>query len=494
MSHVLNLLLLRAHFPKKNMERTTRLYILLVLTLLFFFVELFVGYYAGSIALVADSFHMLSDVLSLIIALYAIKLAASKKYEPRYSYGWQRAEVLGALVNGVFLLALCFTIYLEAIQRFFEPKEIERPVLILVVGTAGLLVNVIGLFLFHEHGHGHGGHSHGHGGHGHGKRKKNTSRKNSGASSSSSSCNGHHNLISIPTASSAANNTVAASAPVNEHTPLRRPTRHSFTGARLPEEIAILPARTHSQIIQAANDLQHQLSRQHYSSISENDHRHHHNHDGEHQHDHDHDHEHEDSHSHDHGMMNMHGVFLHVLGDALGSVAVIASGLVIWLCTSWENRFIVDPIISILITTLIVSLTIPLVKGSCLILLQGVPQYIDIEEVRRNVCKVNNVLSVHDLHVWQLSDTKMVASMHVMIPKEADAMRVQSEVQNVLHGYGVHSTTVQPEVVGSLGTVQVGNNKRSFVVGEDDCLLRCATECTEERCCDVESSSGPEAL
>ena len=57
--------------------------------------------------------------------------------------------MVGALINGVFLLALCFMIYIEAIQRFFEPVVIEDPVLVLIVGGVGLLVNVIGLFIFH---------------------------------------------------------------------------------------------------------------------------------------------------------------------------------------------------------------------------------------------------------------------------------------------------------------------------------------------------------
>jgi zinc transporter 1 len=77
------------------------------------------GYAVGSLALVADSFHMLNDVMSLIVALYAIKLSGQQS-DHRYTYGWHRAEILAALTNGVFLLALCFSIFLEAIGRFFS--------------------------------------------------------------------------------------------------------------------------------------------------------------------------------------------------------------------------------------------------------------------------------------------------------------------------------------------------------------------------------------
>ena len=63
--------------------------------------------------------------MSLIVALYAIKLATRQTTSPKYSYGWQRAEILGALINGVFLLALCLSIFLEAVQRFFEPQSLS---------------------------------------------------------------------------------------------------------------------------------------------------------------------------------------------------------------------------------------------------------------------------------------------------------------------------------------------------------------------------------
>ncbi|KAJ7792508.1 cation efflux family-domain-containing protein, partial [Mycena olivaceomarginata] len=81
------------------------------------------GYAVGSLALIADSFHMLNDVMSLIVALYAIKLTNQSATDSRYSYGWHRAEILAALINGVFLLALCFSIGLEATERFFSRRR-----------------------------------------------------------------------------------------------------------------------------------------------------------------------------------------------------------------------------------------------------------------------------------------------------------------------------------------------------------------------------------
>lgn len=59
------------------------------------------------------------------------------------------------MVNGVFLLALCFTIFIESITRIVEPEKIKEPKTVLIVGVIGLVINIIGMFLFHGHAHGH---------------------------------------------------------------------------------------------------------------------------------------------------------------------------------------------------------------------------------------------------------------------------------------------------------------------------------------------------
>ncbi|KAI7128071.1 zinc/cadmium resistance protein, partial [Hortaea werneckii] len=152
------------------LSKSSRITILLVIDTAFFLLELSIGYAVHSLALVADAFHMLNDVLSLCVGLWAVKVANQKMSSRTYTYGWQRAETLGALVNGVFLVALCVTIFLDAIQRFVEPQEVSNPKLVLIVGCLGLASNILGLFLFHDHSHGPGGHSHGPEGHSHDER------------------------------------------------------------------------------------------------------------------------------------------------------------------------------------------------------------------------------------------------------------------------------------------------------------------------------------
>uniref|UniRef100_A0A914VUY8 Solute carrier family 30 member 1 n=1 Tax=Plectus sambesii TaxID=2011161 RepID=A0A914VUY8_9BILA len=142
-------------------SKSFRLSVMLGMTFGYFLVEIIVGYVNNSMALVADSFHMLSDVLALCIAFYCMKVA--KRRSQKNTFGWVRAEILGALVNAVFLLALCFSIFVEAIKRLLEPERIEDPLQILIVGSIGFVVNIIGIFMFHSHA-GMGGHGHSHGG------------------------------------------------------------------------------------------------------------------------------------------------------------------------------------------------------------------------------------------------------------------------------------------------------------------------------------------
>ncbi|RAL60484.1 hypothetical protein DID88_000259 [Monilinia fructigena] len=111
----------------------------------------------------ADAFHMLNDIISLAVGLWAVK-ASRRNTSDNNSFGFLRAEILGAFFNAVFLIALCVSIVLEAIGRFFDPPEITEPRLILIVGSLGLASNLAGFFVLGGHGHSHGpgdGHSHG---------------------------------------------------------------------------------------------------------------------------------------------------------------------------------------------------------------------------------------------------------------------------------------------------------------------------------------------
>jgi cobalt-zinc-cadmium efflux system protein len=114
----------------------------LLLTASFTVAEIFGGLLTGSLALLADAGHMLSDNLSLALALFAAWLAG-RPATPERSFGYQRAEILAALFNGVTLVAISIWIFAEAYSRLREPPEILGGWM-LAVAALGLLVNVAG--------------------------------------------------------------------------------------------------------------------------------------------------------------------------------------------------------------------------------------------------------------------------------------------------------------------------------------------------------------
>lgn len=165
---------------------------------------------------------------------------------------------------------------------------------------------------------------------------------------------------------------------------------------------------------------------------------------------------------------------------SLGNVGVITAGLVILLAHGdWKYYF--DPAISLVITVIIFSSALPLVKSASYILMQGVPGHISLEAVRASISRVDGVVSLHELHVWQLSEKTVVASVHVMVSRGHEYMAVAEQIRKALHEHGVHSSTIQPEFGESADDHSAGG---SSDVTQTACLIRCPPDsCGEDTCC-----------
>lgn len=115
------------------------------LTAGFMAVEFIGGWLSGSLALISDAGHMLTDALALGLSLLAIRFSAAPA-DGKKTYGFYRLEILAALLNGVTLIVLSGYIFYEAWQRFHSPAEIKSGIMIIVAAT-GLLVNIAGFFI-----------------------------------------------------------------------------------------------------------------------------------------------------------------------------------------------------------------------------------------------------------------------------------------------------------------------------------------------------------
>jgi zinc transporter 1 len=326
--------------PWYHDDNSRRLIIMSILTLLFCLSEIALGIYIGSLAVLADAFHMISDEIALVVGF--IVLRVSKKKETLVmSYGWSRAEVVGGLINGVFLLSVCLFIFLEAIGRFIDIPEIDHPMWIVVIGVGGLLINVIGLLLFAGHSHIHS-HTHKH---------------------------------------------------EHEHTHTIKDMGVTTNGAT-----------TNGATTNGATKIAHS---EHRSNL------------------------------------NLHGLFLHLMGDALGSVSAAVVGLCIWFIPgTW--KYYLDPVASLIVSVIILNSSIPLVKSCVRILMQSTPD-IDLTKLRTELNELIGETNIHDFHVWQMTPNEYVCTIHILCRQDTDFMTIATSVKNILHQHNIHATTIQPE-------------------------------------------------
>src|SRR6266571_2557602 len=142
-----------------------------------------------------------------------------------------------------------------------------------------------------------------------------------------------------------------------------------------------------------------------------------------------------------HHSLNQRGAYLHMLSDVLGSVGALAAGVII-LAT---GRVRADPVISILISLLILGSAWRLVKERTDILLEAAPAHIALSDVHDRIASIPGVASVHDLHVWTVTSGVIAMSGHLVVQNPADNQRVLEAVQACLGDMGIRHVTVQME-------------------------------------------------
>jgi cobalt-zinc-cadmium efflux system protein len=141
--------------------------------------------------------------------------------------------------------------------------------------------------------------------------------------------------------------------------------------------------------------------------------------------------------------LNMRGAFLHVIGDALGSVGAIVAGVLIWRF-GWLAS---DPVISIAICLLIVYSSWKLIRDAVNVLLEGTPSHINIQSVVRCMEGVAGIQEVHDLHVWTISSGKDALSAHVTADRGASARELLNALTEKLGDeFNIGHVTIQVEL------------------------------------------------
>ena len=142
--------------------------------------------------------------------------------------------------------------------------------------------------------------------------------------------------------------------------------------------------------------------------------------------------------------LNVRAAFLHVLGDMLGSIGVVAGGLIMLL----TGNYIADPIISFFVGAIIIFGAIGVLRDGADILLEGVPRSIDYDKLKIDLEAMDGIVSVHDLHIWTISSANLALSAHIRVNNQPthSSQKILEEACGLLkRNYDIHHTTLQVE-------------------------------------------------
>ncbi|RKP48849.1 cation transporter [Cohnella endophytica] len=143
--------------------------------------------------------------------------------------------------------------------------------------------------------------------------------------------------------------------------------------------------------------------------------------------------------------INLRSAYLHVLGDALGSVGAVGAGIIM-LATDW---YLADPIISVLVSVLILRSAWGVVVHTVHVLMEGTPPNIDQGEVHAALADISDVVDVHDLHIWTITSGLDSMSCHLLVKDEADPQHVlQQAIRMLEEKFQIQHATIQIETSG----------------------------------------------
>jgi len=398
------------HIEKNQSSR--RIFYFLCINFIFMFVEFLYGFLTNSLGLISDACHMLFDCIALAIGLVASYIG-SRESNSKFTYGYGRVKVVSGFTNGIFLLFIGVSVSVESVERLIHPPTIERGERLILVSFLGLLVNLVGVFFFHDaHSHAHSisgevpgheqpHHSQSHHGkkcsepkahsHGHGHPPTHRSKSDHSSSHEHSTDSHHH---PGPT-------TTAPSHGLHHSVGL-----HKRTGHELRPEMKF---QDHGHAHYSSEHMTHAECVETPSPVIHHGHSHH---------------------GHSHSDHNIRGVFLHILADTLGSVGVIISSLLVhYFGLTWS-----DAVCSMFISVLIFITVVPLLKETAFILLQRTPPW--LAEWSKSVgapglLAIKGVRGVRYIKLWAFDGEQMVGTISLLIAPDSDRSHVMQEVRKL---------------------------------------------------------------
>ncbi|XP_022995642.1 metal tolerance protein 1-like isoform X1 [Cucurbita maxima] len=359
-----------------------KLFIAAVCCIVFMSIEVVGGIKANSLAILTDAAHLLSDVAAFAISLFSL-WASGWEATPRQSYGFFRIEILGALVSIQMIWLLAGILVYEAIVRLINGPGEVKGLLMFAVSAFGLVVNIaMALLLGHEHGHAH---SHGHS-HGHGDHNHGPGGHEHGHED-----HRHHHGISV--------------------------TAHHHHHPHHEEEGAAGDSVKHQHHHAHEESVTTPLLESHSQKVTKTQKR--------------------------ERNINVQGAYLHVLGDSIQSVGVMVGGAIIWYKPEYK---ILDLICTLIFSVIVLYTTIQMLRNILEVLMESTPREIDATKLEKGLCEMEEVVAVHELHIWAITVGKVLLACHVIIKPEANAdMVLDNVIEYIKREYNISHVTIQIE-------------------------------------------------
>ena len=144
--------------------------------------------------------------------------------------------------------------------------------------------------------------------------------------------------------------------------------------------------------------------------------------------------------------LNIKGTYIHMAMDALVSVGVVLSGFIIL----FTGLTFIDSIIGLIIAIIIIFSTWNLLKSSIRLVLDGVPKFINSEEISKKICECFGVLEVHHLHIWAISTTENALTSHIVVKDIKQIEKIKNNIKHILSENKISHVTLEFELVGCL--------------------------------------------
>ena len=327
----------------------------------FMIIEFIFGYLAGSLAIMSDATHLLSDLAGFLISLFSL-IVALKPANKDFTFGYHRFEVLGALASILIIWALTVWLLIAAVYRIKHPNPIVG--LIMVCIAAGSLVfNIIMNRIL-----------------------------------------AYNPVVNSMDEGMGAIKTVKKEQENNNINNINEPITLNISNNNDMKEALLDNYNTNEM---NANDLEHNLKADDNPVIR--------------------------------------AAYIHILGDMIQSAGVLLAALMIYLFQDTHPGVrILDPICTFCFAIVVLCITFPVSRDCLFVLLESTPRDLDIDSLYNDLSDIKGVISVHDIHLWNISIGRPSIALHIICDNPDDTLKKATQK---CQDYGIKHCTIQTETV-----------------------------------------------